>query len=179
MLQYPRSSPALPSRSTSSPRRRSRGRECASASSCPRSRAIPISNAIFRVQMNTLEWMPIFLPSPVAGFADPSLARSHGGHASCSLAIVGAALSAYTGYSKAVEKRSPVSLSRHARLHRACCGLGAFGAAAWSLIHPDVAPALVIRSTKIVAAMSYSGASCLAAIRCGSSVLPDVEMLLL
>ena len=84
----------------------------------------------FRIQMNTLEWMPIFLPSLwlFAIYLGDPLAATLG-----VVWIIGRIVY-FTGYSKAVEKRSPGFAIQ--ALVCIVLWLGAFGAAAWNLIHP-------------------------------------------
>ena len=90
----------------------------------------PEFERIFRGQMNTLEWMPIFLPSLwlFAIYIGDPLAATLG-----VVWIIGRIVY-FTGYSKAVEKRSPGFAIQ--ALVCIVLWLGAFGAAAWSLIHP-------------------------------------------
>ena len=84
---------------------------------------------VFRVQMNTLEWMPIFLPSLwlFAIYLSDPFAAALG-----VVWIIGRILY-FTGYSKAVEKRGP-GFGIQAL---ACIALwlGALGAAGWRLVH--------------------------------------------
>ena len=84
---------------------------------------------VFRVQMNTLEWMPIFLPSLwlFAIYISDSIAAAVG-----VVWIVGRILY-MTGYSQAAEKRS-----RGFGIQALAAGvlwLGALGAIVWRLIH--------------------------------------------
>jgi len=84
---------------------------------------------VFRVQMNTLEWMPIFLPSLwlFAIYNSDTIAALVG-----LVWIVGRALY-MTGYSRAAEKRGPGFA-----IQALACGvllLGALGAIGWRMIH--------------------------------------------
>jgi glutathione S-transferase len=84
---------------------------------------------IFRVQMNTLEWLPIFLPSLwlFAIYISDPVAAAIG-----LLWIAGRALY-MTGYSQAANKRG-----RGFGIQALAAGilwLGALGAIAWRLIH--------------------------------------------
>ncbi len=87
----------------------------------------PEFERIFRVQMNTLEWMPIFLPSLwlFAIYLGDPLAATLG-----VVWIIGRIVY-FTGYSKAVEKRSPGFA-----IQALVCIVLWLGAAAWNLIHP-------------------------------------------
>jgi glutathione S-transferase len=89
----------------------------------------PEFERIFRVQLNTLEWMPIFLPSLwlFAIYLSDPFAAALG-----VVWIIGRILY-FTGYSKAVEKRGP-GFGIQAL---ACIALwlGALGAAGWRLVH--------------------------------------------
>ena len=89
----------------------------------------PDFERVFRVQMNTLEWMPIFLPSLwlFAIYISDPIAAAIGG-----VWIVGRILY-MTGYSQAAEKRS-----RGFGIQALAAGvlwLGALGAIVWRLIH--------------------------------------------
>jgi len=89
----------------------------------------PDFERVFRVQMNTLEWMPIFLPSLwlFAIYISDPIAAAIG-----LVWIVGRALY-LTGYSQAAEKRS-----RGFGIQALAAGvlwLGALGAIVWRLIH--------------------------------------------
>ena len=84
---------------------------------------------VFRVQMNTLEWMPIFLPSLwlFAIYNSDAIAALVG-----LVWIVGRVLY-MTGYSQAAEKRGPGFF-----IQSSACGvllLGALGTILWQLIH--------------------------------------------
>ena len=84
---------------------------------------------VFRVQMNTLEWMPIFLPSLwlFAIYNSDTIAALVG-----MVWIVGRVLY-MTGYSRAAEKRGPGFA-----IQALACGvllLGALGAIGWRMIH--------------------------------------------
>src|SRR3954467_9915931 len=63
----------------------------------------PDFERVFRVQMNTLEWMPIFLPSLwlFAIYISDALAAAIG------LVWIAGRILYLTGYSRAVEKRGP------------------------------------------------------------------------
>jgi glutathione S-transferase len=88
----------------------------------------PDFERVFRVQMNTLEWMPVFLPSLwlFAVYISDSIAATIG-----AVWIIGRVLY-LIGYTKAVEKRGPgfaiQALATIALL------LGALGAIVWRLI---------------------------------------------
>jgi glutathione S-transferase len=90
----------------------------------------PDFERVFRVQMNTLEWMPIFLPSLwlFAIYIGDSIAASIG-----LVWIVGRILY-LTGYAQAPEKRGTgfgiQALAAFAVL------FGALGAIIWRLVHP-------------------------------------------
>jgi glutathione S-transferase len=89
----------------------------------------PEFERVLRVQMNTLEWMPIFLPSLwlFAIYLSDPFAAALG-----VVWIIGRILY-FTGYSKAVEKRGPGF-----GIQALACivlWLGALGAAGWRLIH--------------------------------------------
>ena len=89
----------------------------------------PDFERVFRVQMNTLEWMPIFLPLLwlFAIYISDTIAALVG-----LVWIVGRVLY-MTGYSRAAEKRGP----GFAIQALACVVLllGAVGAIGWQLIH--------------------------------------------
>ena len=84
---------------------------------------------VFRVQMNTLEWMPIFLPSMwlFAMYVSDGFAAALGG-----VWIVGRVLYVI-GYSKATEKRGPGFAVQF--LAAAVLWVGALGAIIWRLVH--------------------------------------------
>lgn len=89
----------------------------------------PDFERVFRVQMNTLEWMPIFLPSLwlFAIYNSDAIAALVG-----LVWIVGRVLY-MTGYSQAAEKRGPGFF-----IQSSACGvllLGALGTILWRLIH--------------------------------------------
>jgi glutathione S-transferase len=89
----------------------------------------PDFERIFRVQMNTLEWMPIFLPSLwlFAIYLSDPVAAALG-----VVWLIGR-IFYFIGYSKAVEKRGPGF-----GIQALACivlWLGALGAAGWRLIH--------------------------------------------
>src|SRR5580692_8198226 len=89
----------------------------------------PDFERVFRVQMNTLEWMPIFLPSLwlFAFYINDALAAALG-----LVWIVGRVLY-LTGYSQAAAKRGPgFGIQAVAAI---LLWLGALGAIIWRLIH--------------------------------------------
>ena len=89
----------------------------------------PDFERVFRVQMNTLEWMPVFLPSLwlFAVYISDAIAAAIG-----VVWIIGRVLY-MIGYTRAVEKRGPgfaiQALATIALL------LGALGAIIWRLMH--------------------------------------------
>lgn len=88
----------------------------------------PDFERVFRVQMNTLEWMPIFLPSLwlFAVYVSDPIAALLG------LVWIAGRILYMTGYSRAVEKRAPGFL-----IQILACGvllLGTLGAIAWRLV---------------------------------------------
>jgi glutathione S-transferase len=90
----------------------------------------PDFERVFRVQMNTLEWLPIFLPALwlFAVYVSDAIAAALG-----VVWIVGRILY-LTGYSIAANKRGPgFGIQAGAAL---LLWLGAVGAIAWRLIHP-------------------------------------------
>jgi glutathione S-transferase len=90
----------------------------------------PDFERVFRVQMNTLEWMPIFLPSLwlFAIYVSDPIAAALG-----LVWIAGRALY-MTGYSQAANKRGRgFGIQAIAAL---ILWLGALGAIVWRLIHP-------------------------------------------
>jgi glutathione S-transferase len=90
----------------------------------------PDFERVFRVQMNTLEWMPIFLPSLwlFAIYVSDAVAAVLG-----LVWIVGRILY-FTGYSQAAEKRSRgFGIQAGAAI---ILWLGALGAIVWRLVHP-------------------------------------------
>jgi glutathione S-transferase len=89
----------------------------------------PDFERVFRVQMNTLEWMPIFLPSLwlFAIYDSDAIAALVG------LVWIAGRVLYMTGYSKAAEKRGPGF-----GIQASACGvllLGSLGTIAWRLIH--------------------------------------------
>jgi glutathione S-transferase len=90
----------------------------------------PDFERVFRVQMNTLEWLPIFLPSLwlFAIYISDDLAAVLG-----LIWILGRILY-MTGYSQAAQKRS-MGYAIQA-LAGAVLWLGALGAPIWRLVHP-------------------------------------------
>jgi glutathione S-transferase len=89
----------------------------------------PDFERVFRVHMNTLEWMPIFLPSLwlFAIYISDPVAAALG-----VVWIVGRVLY-MTGYSQAAEKRSAGFGIQW--LAAGVLWLGALGAIAWRLVH--------------------------------------------
>jgi glutathione S-transferase len=89
----------------------------------------PDFERVFRVQMNTLEWMPIFLPSLwlFAFYINDALAAAFG------LAWIAGRLLYMTGYSQAAAKRGlGFGIQAAAAI---LLWLGALGAIIWHLIH--------------------------------------------
>jgi glutathione S-transferase len=89
----------------------------------------PDFERVFRVQMNTLEWMPIFLPLLwlFAVYISDPLAAVLG------LVWVAGRILYMTGYSQAAEKRGPgFAIQATAAF---VLWLGALGAIVWRLIH--------------------------------------------
>jgi glutathione S-transferase len=89
----------------------------------------PDFERVFRVQMNTLEWMPIFLPSLwlFAIYISDWLAAVIG------LVWIAGRILYLTGYSQAADKRG-----RGFGIQAAAAGilwLGALGAIAWRIVH--------------------------------------------
>ena len=86
----------------------------------------PNFERVYRVQMNTLEWMPIFLPTLwlCAIYLDDLAAAALG------LVWVGGRILYYVGYSKAVEKRLPGFL-----IQAVVCLLLLIGALAGIVLH--------------------------------------------
>jgi glutathione S-transferase len=90
----------------------------------------PDFERVFRVHMNTLEWMPIFLPALwlFAIYISDAIAAALG-----LIWIVGRVLY-MTGYAKAANKRGPGFAIQGGAT--AILWLGATGAILWRLIHP-------------------------------------------
>ena len=90
----------------------------------------PDFERVFRVHMNTLEWMPIFLPALwlFAIYISDAIAAALG-----LIWIVGRVLY-MTGYAKAANKRGPGFAIQGGAA--AILWLGATGAILWRLIHP-------------------------------------------
>jgi glutathione S-transferase len=89
----------------------------------------PDFERVFRVQMNTLEWMPIFLPSLwlFAVYVNDGIAALIG------LVWIAGRILYMTGYSQAAEKRG-----RGFGIQALACFvllLGAFGTIVWRLVH--------------------------------------------
>jgi len=89
----------------------------------------PDFERVFRVQMNTLEWMPIFLPSLwlFAAYISDPIAGIVG------LVWIAGRILYMTGYSEAAVKRG--TGFRIQGLAVGVLWLGALGAIAWRLIH--------------------------------------------
>jgi glutathione S-transferase len=89
----------------------------------------PDFERVFRVQMNTLEWMPIFLPS-LWLFA---IYVSDGAAAALGLVWIAGRILYMTGYSQAANKRGMgFGVQAAAAI---ILWLGALGAIVWRLIH--------------------------------------------
>jgi glutathione S-transferase len=89
----------------------------------------PDFERVFRVQMNTLEWLPIFLPS-LWLFA---IYISDGGAAAIGLVWIAGRILYLTGYSKAAAKRGPgFAIQATAAT---ILWAGALGAIVWRLVH--------------------------------------------
>jgi len=89
----------------------------------------PDFERVFRVQMNTLEWLPIFLPALwlFAIYISDAIAATLG------LVWIAGRIFYLTGYSKAANKRGPgFGIQSGAAL---LLWLGAVGAIAWRLVH--------------------------------------------
>jgi glutathione S-transferase len=89
----------------------------------------PDFERVFRVQMNTLEWMPIFLPSLwlFAFYISDPVAAVLG------LVWIGGRVLYLTGYSQAANKRGPgFGVQATAAI---ILWLGALGAIVWRLVH--------------------------------------------
>jgi glutathione S-transferase len=89
----------------------------------------PDFERVFRVQMNTLEWMPIFLPSLwlYAIYVSDPVAAGLG------VVWIAGRILYMTGYSKAANKRGPGF-----GIQALACGillLGSLGAIVWRLVH--------------------------------------------
>ncbi len=83
---------------------------------------------VFRVHMNTLEWMPIFLPSLwlfAIYISDP-------GAAALGLVWIGGRALYLTGYAQAAEKRGPGFAVQF--IAAAILWLGALGAIVWRMV---------------------------------------------
>jgi glutathione S-transferase len=89
----------------------------------------PDFERVFRVQMNTLEWMPIFLPSLwlFAIYLSDPIAAALG------VVWIAGRIRYMTGYSQAAEKRS-MGFGVQA-LACAVLWLGALGVILWRLVH--------------------------------------------
>jgi glutathione S-transferase len=89
----------------------------------------PDFERVFRVQMNTLEWLPIFLPS-LWLFA---IYIGDGVAAAIGLAWIAGRILYLTGYSKAAAKRGPGFAIQATAA--AILWAGALGAILWRLVH--------------------------------------------
>ena len=90
----------------------------------------PDFERVFRVQMNTLEWLPIFLSALwlFALYISDAIAAALG------LVWIGGRILYMTGYSKAANKRGPgFGIQAVAAI---LLWLGALAAIVWRLIHP-------------------------------------------
>jgi len=90
----------------------------------------PDFERVFRVQMNTLEWLPIFLPALwlFAIYISDAIAAALG------VVWIAGRIHYLTGYSKAANKRGPgFGIQFVAAM---LLWLGAVGAIAWRLVHP-------------------------------------------
>jgi glutathione S-transferase len=89
----------------------------------------PDFERVFRVQANTLEWMPIFLPSLwlFAIYVSDPVAAVLG------LVWIGGRVLYMTGYSQAAAKRSPGFAIQ--ALAAIVLWVGALGAIVWRLVH--------------------------------------------
>lgn len=89
----------------------------------------PDFERVFRVQMNTLEWMPVFLPA-LWLFA---IYISDVGAAALGLVWIAGRILYLTGYSQAASKRGPgFGIQAGAAI---LLWLGALGAVVWRLVH--------------------------------------------
>ena len=89
----------------------------------------PDFERIFRVQMNTLEWLPIFLPS-LWLFA---IYVSDLWAALCGLVWIAGRIAYLIGYEQAAAKRGPGFLIQS--LSCAVLLFGSLGAVAWRIVH--------------------------------------------
>jgi glutathione S-transferase len=89
----------------------------------------PDFERVFRAQMNTLEWLPIFLP---ALWLFAIYISDTGAAALGAVWVIGRILYVL-GYAKAVEKRGPGFAIQ--ALATIALWLGAFGTIVWRLIH--------------------------------------------
>lgn len=85
---------------------------------------------VFRVQMNTLEWLPIFLPSLwlFAVYVSDAMAALIG------LVWIAGRIAYMIGYTRAVSQRGPGFLIQS--LATLALLLGALGAIVWRMTHP-------------------------------------------
>jgi glutathione S-transferase len=89
----------------------------------------PDFERVFRVQMNTLEWLPIFLPALwlFAIYIGDAIAATLG------LVWIAGRILYMSGYSKAAQKRGPgFAIQAGAAI---LLWMGAIGAIAWRLVH--------------------------------------------
>jgi glutathione S-transferase len=89
----------------------------------------PDFERVFRVQMNTLEWLPIFLPALwlFAIYIGDAIAAALG------LVWIAGRILYMSGYSKAAQKRGPgFAIQAGAAI---LLWMGAIGAIAWRLVH--------------------------------------------
>ena len=91
----------------------------------------PDFERVSRVHMNTLEWMPIFLPALwlFAIYISDAIAAALG-----VIWIVGRVLY-MTGYAKAANKRGP-GIWHSGAAPASCCGWRALARSIWRLVHP-------------------------------------------
>ena len=89
----------------------------------------PDFERVYRVQMNTLEWMPIFLPSLwlFAIYISDPIAAALG------LVWIAGRILYLIGYSKAVEKRSPGFAVQAIAV--IILWIGALGVIVWRMVH--------------------------------------------
>jgi glutathione S-transferase len=89
----------------------------------------PDFERVFRIQMNTLEWMPIFLPSLwlFAFYVSDAIAAAIG------LVWIAGRILYFTGYSQAADKRGPGFAIQ--ALAASILWLGASGAIVWRMVH--------------------------------------------
>jgi glutathione S-transferase len=101
----------------------------ASGIKAPATSGHPDFERVFRVQMNTMEWLPIFIPSLwlfAIYISDPAAAA-------IGLVWIGGRILYMTGYSRAAQNRGPGFAIQG--LAAAVLWAGALGAVVWRLIH--------------------------------------------